>query len=177
MTTSAPELWRRTFVAVALAMAAMWLLAAFPVAADTVLPLSDPASLGTFYLDVDIAGGVDEYLVDTGAGYMTITAATRDRLQQEGLAHPVGEIQGHLANGQVLRVPLYRLAKITIGGTCVLRDVEVAVLPGASRGLLGLSALRQISPFQFSMDPPSLTLSNCTQPLLTASRYGSDGRP
>lgn len=177
MIVSAPEFRSRTFLAVALAMAAMWLLAASPVAADTVLPLSDTASLGTFYLDVNIGGGVDEYLVDTGAGYMTITAATRDRLQQEGLARPVGEIEGHLANGQVLRVPLYRLEKITIGGTCELRDVDVAVLPGASRGLFGLSALRQISPFRFSMDPPSLTLSNCTQPLLTASNHGGDSQP
>ena len=130
--------------------------------ADTVIPLNAHAGLATYYLTVEVAGGrVDEYLLDTGAGYMTITDATLSHLQQEGRARFLHHIEGHLADGRVLRVPVYLLDEIVIGSSCALRDVEAAVLPGASRGLFGLSALRRTSPFVFSVDPPTLRLSNC----------------
>ena len=50
---------------------------------------------------------------------------------------------------------------MNIGGQCPLEDIEVAVFPGNTRQILGLSTLRQASPFIFSMDPPQLVLSNC----------------
>ncbi len=132
--------------------------------AGTLVPLKPRNDLDTFYVSIGVAGDQPEdYLVDTGAGYMTITSATLERLQKAGNATRVGQLDGRMANGTVVRVPVYRLSEITIGQTCRLRDVEAAVLPGASRGLFGLSALRKASPFQFSIDPPSLTLSNCLQ--------------
>ena len=130
--------------------------------AGTLVPLKPRSDLDTFYVSVGVAGDrAEDYLVDTGAGYMTITAATLERLQQAGGATRVGELDGRMADGTVLRVPVYRLTEITIGDSCRLRNVDAAVLPNASRGLFGLSALRKASPFQFSIDPPSLTLSNC----------------
>jgi hypothetical protein len=135
-----------------------------PAVAGTVIPLSAHSEFTTFYLTVDIGGGVaDEYLLDTGAGYMTITDATLAHLQRAGRAKLVHEIQGHLADGRVLRVPVYLIDQITIGRACLLRDVEAAVLPGARRGLLGLNVLRRTSPFQVSVDPPALHLSNCLE--------------
>lgn len=139
-------------------------------AADTVIALND-AGLATYYLSVDVGGGhVADYLVDTGAGFMTITEPTLARLERAGQARFLRHIEGRLADGRVLRVPIYLLDEIVVGGVCALRDVEAAVLPGASRGLFGLSALRRTAPFEFSVDPPSLRLRNCQPPaLLTAS--------
>jgi len=51
---------------------------------------------------------------------------------------------------------------LVLGGDCVLRDVEAAVFPEKTRMLLGLSALSKASPFIFSTNPPSLSLSNCS---------------
>jgi predicted aspartyl protease len=130
--------------------------------ADTLIPLRPHSQLETFYINVDVGNHDEEYLVDTGAGYMTITTATLARSKEAGKATYLRELDGRMADGSVLRVPVYRLSEITIGDACQLRDVEVAVLPGASRGLLGLSALRRTSPFEFSVDPPTLRLSNCT---------------
>jgi hypothetical protein len=136
-------------------------------AADTLVPLEPRAELATFYIEVGVAGaGPESYLVDTGAGYMTITDATLDRSRAAGTATYVRELQGRLADGRVLEVPVYRITEIVVGERCRLRNVEVAVLPGASRGLLGLSALRKASPFEFSVDPPSLRLSNCELDML-----------
>lgn len=138
-------------------------------AAETLIPLKAHEELDTFYVSIGVAGARhEEYLVDTGAGYMTITAETLARSQAAGTATYLRELEGRMADGSVLRVPVYRITEITIGDACVLRDVEVAVLPGASRGLFGLSALRRTSPFQFSVDPPSLRLSNCTTQTLAA---------
>lgn len=132
--------------------------------AGTHVPLKPRSDLDTFYVSIGVAQDrAEDYLVDTGAGYMTITSATLERLQQAGEATLVGQLDGRMADGSVLRVPVYRLTEITIGQSCRLRNVEAAVLPGASRGLFGLSALRKASPFQFSIDPPSLTLSNCIE--------------
>ncbi len=130
--------------------------------ADAVIPLKAHDQLDTFYVSIGVAGShPEEYLVDTGAGYMTITNATLERSQEAGTATYVRQLEGRMADGSVLRVPVYRISEITIGDACRLQDVEVAVLPGASRGLFGLSALRRTSPFEFSVDPPSLRLSNC----------------
>lgn len=133
-----------------------------PCVAGTLVPLKPRSDLDTFYVSIDVGGHhTEDYLVDTGAGYMTITSETLERLQKSGDATRVGELDGRLADGTVLRVPVYLLSEITIGRSCRLNNVEAAVLPGASRGLFGLSALRKASPFQFSIDPPALTLSNC----------------
>jgi len=58
-------------------------------------------------------------------------------------------------------VPVYVIRSLTIGENCRLRNVEAAVFPGATRQILGLSALKKAAPFTFSFDPPHLTLSNC----------------
>lgn len=130
--------------------------------AGTLVPLKPRTDLDTFYVSIGVGEDqAEDYLVDTGAGYMTITSSTLERLEKSGNATLVGQLDGRMADGTVLRVPVYRLTEITIGSSCRLRNIEAAVLPGASRGLFGLSALRKASPFQFSIDPPSLTLSNC----------------
>lgn len=137
--------------------------------AGTLVPLKPRSDLDTFYVSIGVAGDrAEDYLVDTGAGYMTITSQTLDRLRAAGNVTQVGQLDGRMADGTVLRVPVYRLSEITIGDSCRLRNVEAAVLPNASRGLFGLSALRKASPFQFSTDPPSLTLSNCLENLESA---------
>ncbi|MEQ8861659.1 MAG: retropepsin-like aspartic protease [Pseudomonadales bacterium] len=130
--------------------------------ADTLVPILPHQEMGTFYIQVAVAGASHEdYLVDTGAGFMTITDETLHRSKLAGTATYVRELDGQLADGTVLQVSVYRLDEIVVGERCRLRDVEAAVLPGASRGLLGLSALRKAAPFEFSTTPPSLRLSNC----------------
>jgi len=119
-------------------------------------------SAATFYVDGEIGGyGAVELMVDTGSGYMTINEETLAVLKRSDGARYVKELQGVLADGTEMRVPVYAIARLRIGADCWLRDVEAAVFPGAARQILGLSALRRAAPFIFSVDPPSLTLSRC----------------
>ena len=109
-----------------------------------------------------IAGyGEVELMVDTGAGYSTINEEVLKVLLDNGRATHVRNMRAKLANGSQMKVPVYKVSAIDIGGDCWVHDVEAAVLPGKTRLILGLSALKKASPFVFSVDPPSISLSNC----------------
>lgn len=117
-----------------------------------------------FYVNSSIEGaGSTSLLVDTGSGYSTITEKTLRELQKTGKAVYLKKLKGVLADGSVQKVSVYRISGINIGQNCHIRDIEVAVFPSASREILGLNTLSKVAPFTFSMDPPSLSLSNCTE--------------
>lgn len=130
---------------------------------DSDIPMRDKGA-ATYYVDGDIHGvGPVDLMVDTGSGYMTINEVTLGMLQLSGDATYVKDLSGVLADGSTMTVPVYRITQLRIGASCTLRDVEAAVFPGKTRQILGMSALRHAAPFIFSMDPPKLVLSNCTE--------------
>lgn len=119
----------------------------------------------TYYVDSQIEGvGVTSLLVDTGSGYSTINQETLADLKEAGNATFLKQLEGIMADGSRMIVPVYRISAFNLGGKCLIRDIEVAVFPSGSRQILGLSALSKVAPFVFSLDPPSLTLSNCIVP-------------
>ena len=119
-------------------------------------------SATTFSVEGRIEGlGTVDLMVDTGSGYMTINEEMLAQLEAAGRARYVKDLRGRLANGNELTVPVYMIEAVSIGGGCWLKDVEAAVFPGATRPILGLSALQRAAPFIFSFEPPRLVLSNC----------------
>ncbi|MBU1192848.1 MAG: retroviral-like aspartic protease family protein [Gammaproteobacteria bacterium] len=145
--------------------AVAFLTSAYVTAADfdSDIPMRDKGA-ATYYVDGDIHGvGPVDLMVDTGSGYMTINEETLGLLQISGDATYVKDLSGVLADGSTMTVPVYRITQLRIGPSCILRGVEAAVFPGKTRQILGMSALRQTAPFIFSMDPPKLVLSNCTE--------------
>lgn len=102
-----------------------------------------------------------EFMVDTGSSYMTINEATLSELQANGSPRYLRDLKGRLANGDVLSVPVYTITNVRIGEECLLDEVDVAVFPGKTRQILGLSALSKTAPFIFSTQPPQLQLSHC----------------
>ncbi len=142
--------------------------AAEPLAADppdTHIPLIDKG-VATYYVRGTIAD-VDhvDLLVDTGAGYSAINERTLRKLERAGVAKHVRDIEARLANGNHTVVPIYRISKLNIGGDCEVHDIEVAVLPGNTRCILGLDTLKRLAPFMVSVDPPRLSVSNCGKTL------------
>lgn len=116
----------------------------------------------TLYVRSSIKGaGEDLWLVDTGSGHSVINQQTLDRLLQSGNATFLKNLQGKMADGSTRVVPLYRISQITLGDGCTLRGIQAAVLPGNTRQILGISALRKVAPFSFSFDPPTLKLGHC----------------
>ena len=143
---------------------ALLLLTTLPVHATdfgTRVPMKEKAA-ETFYVPAHIEGfGDTEFMVDTGSGYVTINEQTLALIKKRGIARYVKSLQGVLADGSEINVPVYTIKRLQIGGSCWLHEVEAAVFPGTSRQILGLSALRKAAPFIFSVDPPELALSHC----------------
>lgn len=137
-------------------------LNAFATEFNTQVPMRNGGA-ATFYISAQ-AGDLQEmdFMVDTGSGYMTINEETLHALQKAEQAQFKRMLQGVLANGSEITVPVYQLKQFNIGGGCLLKDVEAAVFPGKTRQIIGLNALKQAGPFIFSFDPPNLILSNCT---------------
>ena len=118
--------------------------------------------LGTYYVDVQLADmPASQFMVDTGSGYMTINEKSLAYLKQENRVKYVKEIKGILANGNVHVVEVWEVSSVTLNNQCTLRNVEVAVFPGKTRQILGLSALKKVAPLELSFDPPMLSLGNC----------------
>ena len=116
----------------------------------------------TYYISGQIGDiAPTDFMVDTGSSYMTINEQTLAQLRTSQEPRYLRELTGVLANGDEIRVPVYSLTSVRIGGVCVLEDVEAAVFPGDTRQILGLSALLKAAPFIFSTDPPQLELSHC----------------
>jgi len=127
----------------------------------TFIPMREKGS-ATYYVSMEIHGlGAVDLMVDTGSSYTTINEKTLAVLVQQQRADYLNDLEGMLADGTRLMLPIYSIKSMNIGGQCPLEDIEVAVFPGNTRQILGLSTLRQASPFIFSMDPPQLVLSNC----------------
>ena len=95
---------------------------------------------------------------------MAINEGLLKGLQESGHAHYLRRLATTLADGRRRAIPIYRISGIVIGEACHLHEVEVAVLPGSTRNILGLSVLRRTTPFTLSMDPPQLSLSGCEEP-------------
>jgi predicted aspartyl protease len=117
---------------------------------------------GNYYVLGSLSETVEaKFLVDTGSGFVSLTADVFAKLRHLPGTRFTREIRGAMANGDVARVKIYRIDTLSLADQCVLHDVEVAVMPGSDRNILGLSALRQMAPFALELSPPRLLLSDC----------------
>lgn len=134
------------------------------LAGDMHIPVHEKSG-STLYVSGQIEGfGPTEFLIDTGASYLAINEDMLEVLEQQGHAHFLRHLTGTMADGRRRSIPIYSISGIVIGDNCVLSDVEAAVLPGNTRNILGLSALRRAAPFTVSIDPPAISLSGCEKP-------------
>ena len=118
--------------------------------------------LGTYYVDVKLADMPEsQFMVDTGSGYMTINEESLAHLKQQDRVTYVKDIRGVLANGNTHVVEVWEVSSVTLNDQCTLYNVEVAVFPGKTRQILGLSALKKAAPLEMSFNPPMLSLGSC----------------
>ena len=127
---------------------------------DTSVPMVATGT-GSFTVTASLGGTSGEFLLDTGASLVTITPELFKRLRKSGQVEAAGQVAARDAAGRLETLRLYRVESLTLGEQCQLGPVNVAVLKGGSRNLLGMSALAQAAPFAVSMSPPALALSRC----------------
>ncbi len=116
----------------------------------------------TYYINTEIPGaGQYSMLVDTGSAYSVINEETLASLSSNGQAQFIKQLRGKMADGSEKVIPLYRISSINLGGNCYIKDVDVAILNGNARQIIGISTLMRAAPFGMSFDPPVLTLNQC----------------
>ena len=146
-------------------------LASYAAYADDIQLELNQADSGNFYLHGTLDQAIEtSLLLDTGSGYVSLSRKTFNRIRQLPGTEYARDIHGTMANGSTLRIPIYRVHELSLGVNCVLRDIEVAVFPGADRDILGLNALRRLQPFTLQMDPPALIASQCARHELSMSQ-------
>ena len=115
---------------------------------------------GTYYL----AGSIDslvhtEFLVDTGAGYVSLSDKTFRTISEIESTILLRHINARMANGRIVTVPVYQVEELALSENCVLRNIEVTVVKNSDRDILGLNAIRALQPVTLQLDPPVLSVS------------------
>ena len=151
----------QVFLAVCVVTFGFGVIANSGATSKNLIPMNN-IGMGTYYVNVKLADMPEsQFMVDTGSGYMAINEQSLRVLKQQNRVKFVKDIKGILANGSALIVPIWEVSSITINDQCTLNNVEVAVFPGKTRQILGLSALKKAAPLELSFDPPMLSLGNC----------------
>lgn len=131
---------------------------------------------GALEVDARIGGETARFLLDTGAGMVTISSDLFRRLERRGGVTHLREVGARLADGRIRRMSVYRLPALSVSG-CDLGAVEAIVVPGKGRNLLGMNALAQGAPLTLNLAPsPSLVLGGCDRNVV-ASGASSDFIP
>lgn len=124
--------------------------------------LLEQRASGGLYVNARVAAErPSAFLVDTGAGYSSISQDLFQRLQRKNALVHVDRVAARMADGRLKAMDIYRAQSLQIGDSCELGPVDVAVLPGSQRNILGMSALAKAAPFMVGVNPPSMRLSHC----------------
>ncbi len=122
----------------------------------------DKSQTGNLYVNAVINSQVrSQFMVDTGAGMITLNRALFKQISREGSVEKIGKIAARLANGKYQTMALYKVESFSIGENCDLGEMEVAVMNNSGRNILGLSALIKVAPFSIHTNPMELILSGC----------------
>ena len=123
------------------------------------VPLEESAA-STYY----VAGYLPDYgelslMVDTGSTYTVINSAVFTALEKKNAVRHVKNLSGVMADGSKQRVPIYHVGSLRLGEHCYIKNIEVAVLPGSGRNILGIKTLKNAAPFSFSHNAENVTVN------------------
>ena len=117
---------------------------------------------GNYYLSARLNGVVQaEFLLDTGAGFVTINRDALRALKKERDIEKVNRVAMRMANGALQAVDVYRVDVLELGDGCDVGPIDVAVIPGSTRNILGINALAKAAPFAVYVSSPTLAVSAC----------------
>jgi clan AA aspartic protease (TIGR02281 family) len=111
-----------------------------------------------------------EFLVDTGSGLVILSEPAFKRIVVMAGSKPVSRKAARMADGRTKAINVYSVEQLVLGQNCRIGPIEVAVIPGATRNILGLSALNKVAPFAIYTSPPTLALSGCLGDVLAIAK-------
>jgi len=128
---------------------ALLLLVTFPVLADTIPIETNQRSTVDVQVQISGAQKTFPFLLDTGSGYTVLPGVPVDGVVSK-------KIEGITADGKKSIVQLYTIPSLKLGN-CLVRDVEIAAIPGAGRPILGMEVIKRLGHVDINFQNKTMT--------------------
>lgn len=152
----------------------LWADLLTPVVADPApvyeIELRQVAS-GTYTLLAQPAPGIKaEFLFDTGASMVLISDSLFRLISKYKKLQGSGKVAAAIATGKIKTIPTYTISSLVLANGCDVGPVEVAVVRGATRNLIGLNALSRLGRITIDMQKDKLATTECPNPLISTDK-------
>lgn len=128
---------------------------------DTEIDLH-PVSSGTYTLAIQFAPSVEaEFLLDTGASMVMMNDKLFRLISKHQKTVSTGKVAASMASGRVKAIPTYEIPSLILANGCDVGPVEVAVIRGATRNLIGLNALVKLGRITLDLQDTKLIADDC----------------
>ena len=125
-----------------------------------------PASSGTFTITGQLAPEVSaEFLLDTGASMVMVNRKLFKTISRYHKTISTGKVAAKMANGSTKTISTYTIPTLVLGNGCEVGPLEVAVIRGANRNLIGLNALAKLGLITLDIANEQLITTACPRSL------------
>ncbi|MFK8067149.1 MAG: retroviral-like aspartic protease family protein [Gammaproteobacteria bacterium] len=119
-------------------------------------------SSGTYTLSANITPSLEaEFLFDTGASMVMIGKKLFKQISKFQKPISNGKIMARMASGSMKTIPTYILPSLVLANGCDVGPVEIAVVNGATRNLIGLNALTKLGQITIDIQKVKLVTTKC----------------
>lgn len=130
-----------------------------------------PVASGTYTLSGQLAPSIKaEFLFDTGASMVMLSNKLFREVSKHQKPLALGKVGAAMASGRVKMIPTYSLPSFVLENGCDVGPVEVAVMRGATRNLIGLNALSKLGVITIDIQNGVLSTSECPKASLDSPR-------
>ena len=136
-----------------------------------------PLPTGTYTLSGQLTPSLkEEFLFDTGASMVMIGKKLFDQISKHHKPVSTGKIAAVMASGNVKTIPTYTLPSLVLGNGCDVGPIEIAVVRGATRNLIGLNALSKLGSITIDIQHGKLLIDECPGRNLDAPQVAAIGK-
>ena len=129
---------------------------------------------GTYTLSASTGVEIEaEFLLDTGASMVMISSKLFKQISQQQKLVATGKIAAAMASGRMKTIPTYHLPSLVLGKGCDVGPLEVAVVRGATRNLIGLNALSRLGRLTLDIQAGTLSASECPHRLVDTAKVAA----
>ena len=133
-----------------------------------------PLSSGTYTIAIKFASEVEaEFLLDTGASMVMMNEKLFKAITKHQKTISTGKVAANMASGRIKSIPTYQIPSLILDNGCDVGPLEVAVIRGARRNLIGLNALVKLGRITLDLQDAKLIADNCPVKRLTSREIAS----
>ena len=133
-----------------------------------------PLSSGTYTIAIKFASAVEaEFLLDTGASMVMMNEKLFKAITKHQKTISTGKVAANMASGRIKSIPTYQIPSLILDTGCDVGPLEVAVIRGARRNLIGLNALVKLGRITLDLQDAKLIADNCPVKRLTSREIAS----